>query len=198
MELLLIRHGESTANSSRLTAGRLDVPLTANGREQARELGMHLPQIMAGKKIVRVISSPLARAIDTAALLQLPLQADMDSRWMEMDYGDFDGLPIDSVPAGFWQRWMADIGYAPPGGESLVSVGTRVRSACHDIVSQGYKDDEIVVVVSHVSPIKAAIAWSLGAGDQAAWHMHLDTASVSSVSILDGKPLMHRFNQHYH
>ncbi|MHB8262589.1 MAG: histidine phosphatase family protein [Acidimicrobiales bacterium] len=198
MELLLIRHGESTANVSHLTAGCLDVPLTGDGRNQARELGTHLPEIAGKRTIVKALSSPLARALDTAAQLQLPLPVEVDPRWVEMDYGDFDGQPIDSIPTDFWQRWMEDIDYAPPGGESLADVGKRVRYACDDIVSQDYDDDEIVAVISHVSPIKAAIAWSLAVGDQAAWHMHLDTASVSCISVLDGKPLMHRFNQHYH
>ena len=194
MELILIRHGESTANASHLTAGRLDVSLSDNGRDQVHYLAGYLPGMLHSRKVVKLISSPLLRARETAALLDLGIPVDIDERWVEMDYGDFDGRPIDSISRSFWESWMSDIKFTPPNGESVASVGLRVREACNEVASSGYGDNEVVIAVSHVSPIKAAISWALGVDDSATWHMHLDTAALSSITVIEGKPIMNRFN----
>ena len=83
---------------------------------------------------------------------------------------DRDGLRRPRRPAGrlgdeptLWSRWRADPTFAPPGGESLAAVGERVRDACADLADAADGGD--VVVISHVSPIKAAIAWALGVDD---------------------------------
>ncbi len=50
------------------------------------------------------------------------------------------------------------------------------------------------MVVSHVSPIKAAVAWALGAGDDLAWRLHLSTASLTSVDWAADRPVLRSFN----
>ncbi len=197
MELILIRHGESTANASHLTAGHLDVSLSDNGRRQARNLAGYLPEMLQNRKVVRLFSSPLSRARETAMLMGLEAPVEIEERLIEMDYGDFDGKPIDSISRSFWEDWMSDINFTPPNGESVASVGLRVRAVCNDIAKSGYGNDEVVIAVSHVSPIKAAISWALGVDDSATWRMHLDTASLSSITIIEGQPIMNRFNVNF-
>ena len=121
--LILIRHGESTGNADGLLLGRLDAPLTERGLAQARMLG---PSVAGAS---RVISSPLARAQATAEALGTGLPVEIDERWIEVDYGEFDGRPLGSVPAEVWARWREDPDFRPPGGETLAEAGTRVRSA---------------------------------------------------------------------
>ena len=58
----------------------------------------------------------------------------------------------------------------------------------------GARADGDVVVVSHVSPIKAAVAWALGAGDDVAWRLHLSTASLTRVAWGVDGPVLHSFN----
>ena len=55
-----------------------------------------------------------------------------------------------------------------------------------------------VVVVSHVSPIKAAVAWCLGAADETAWRMFLDVAAVSRLSVGPRGPSLHSYNERHH
>lgn len=55
-------------------------------------------------------------------------------------------------------------------------------------------DEGDVVVVSHVSPIKAAVAWALGTGEGTAWHLHLSTGSITRVGWGAGIPVVHGFN----
>jgi broad specificity phosphatase PhoE len=157
----------------------MDVPLDELGRRQAVALG----QASALRDASRVVSSPLARARETAAALGPPVT--VDERWTEVDYGIYDGLEVGAVPELF-RQWSRDIRYVPEGGESLGAVGTRVREACEDLWPEAAERD--IVVVTHVSPIKAAVAWTLGVGDETSWRMFVDVASVTCVGPGRSRP----------
>jgi broad specificity phosphatase PhoE len=196
--LILVRHGESTGNAAGLLLGRIDAPLTERGLAQAKTLGGSL------SGITRVISSPLERARDTAAALDLGLPIEIDDRWVELDYGEFDGQPLGSVPSEIWKRWRSDPHYRPSGGETLAEAGVRVRSACEELFDDGESADARagdaragnVVVVSHVSPIKAAVCWAMGLGDEGAWRLYLATASITRIAWGAGAiPVLQRFNE---
>ena len=188
--LILVRHGQTTLNASGQLVGRIDAPLTEEGRRQA----VALQPVVRGA--ARVVSSPLARAVDTAALLGLDCPVEVDERWIELDYGEWDGMPFADVPRAEWERWRGDAGYTPPGGESLDAVGSRVAAACADLLADAAERD--VVVVSHVSPIKAAAAWALGVGQLTAFRMHLANASVTRIAKGWTGPVLHAFNETAH
>lgn len=190
--LILVRHGESTANAAGQLVGHLDAPLTERGLAQAKTLGPVLGDV------VRVVSSPLERARATAEALGTGLPVEIDDRWVEVDYGEFDGRPLESVPADVWARWRSDAMFRLPGGESLAEVGTRVRSACEELFAiggQSARSAGSVVVVSHVSPIKLATCWAVGLPDEGAWRLYLATASVTRITWGGGGPVLHRFNE---
>ena len=189
--LILVRHGESTGNADGLLLGRIDSPLTARGLEQARSLA----DTVAGAD--RLISSPLARARATASALGTGLPVEIDERWIEVDYGEYDGQKLTDIPAHVWRSWRSDPGFVPPGGESLASAGSRVREACEELFADpggAARGDGIVVVVSHVSPIKAAACWSLGMGDEGAWRLYLANASATRIRWGPGGPVLAGFN----
>jgi broad specificity phosphatase PhoE len=185
--LILLRHGQTAANAAGLLLGRLDPPLTELGFRQARALS----GVAGVAEASRVVTSPLLRTRQTADLLGPPVV--VDERWIEVDYGRYDGTPLVEVPASMWATWRADPSWRPEGGESLTSVGRRVRAACEELADEVAATD--VVVVSHVSPIKAGVAWALGAGDQAAWRMFLDVASVCRVVVGPLGPSLRTFNE---
>jgi broad specificity phosphatase PhoE len=190
--LILVRHGESTGNADGLLLGRMDMPLTERGLAQARTLG---PSVIGA---TRLISSPLSRARDTAEALGTGLPVEIDDRWVEVDYGEFDGRPLGAVPDEVWTRWRSDPDYRPPGGETLSEAGSRVRSACEELFAtdgEGARGSRPVVVVSHVSPIKAATCWALGIGEQGAWRLYLATASVTRITWGAGGPVLSQFNE---
>jgi broad specificity phosphatase PhoE len=60
--------------------------------------------------------------------------------------------------------------------------------------------DGDVVVVSHVSPIKAAAAWALGVGDEVAWRMYVAQASITRIGVggPGGLPSLRSFNETAH
>jgi broad specificity phosphatase PhoE len=185
--LFLVRHGQTAANAAGLLLGRADPPLTDLGRRQAEALAVALP------RPYRLLSSPLRRARDTAAAFGV--EVEIDDRWIELDYGGLDGTPLASVTADMWRRWRADCGFAPAGGESIRELGERVRESCEELASEARDHD--VVVVSHVSPIKAAVAWALAVTDAVAWRMFVEDAAVARVAIGPYGPVLRSFNERY-
>ena len=183
--LLLVRHGETPLNRQGLMSGRKDVALTDRGVRQAEEVARSLPVPD------RVISSPLRRTRDTAAAFGCAVE--VDERWIELDYGEFDGRAPASVPGETWARWRTDPSYAPPAGESLDTMAARVFAACADVAEEASRST--VVVVTHVSPVKAAIAWALGAPIGTSWRMYVEDASVSRVDIGPDGPMLRWFNR---
>jgi broad specificity phosphatase PhoE len=192
--LILVRHGESVANAQGLLLGRTDAALTEKGRAQAAAVTDLLP---AAVTLVR--SSPLSRARDTAELLGLRPPLEVDERWIEVDYGEFECQPLRDVPADVWREWRRSPDFRPAGGETLAEVETRVAAACDEL----FADDGAgaraaagdVVVVSHVTPIKAAVAWALGLGPELSWRLHLQTASVTRIGWSNDGPVLHGFNE---
>ena len=173
--LILVRHAQTEANAAGRLQGRHDLGLTEHGLAQVRAIATAVQPAL-------VVSSPLRRARQTAEAFGLPVM--VDERWVELDYGDLDGAPIKDVPASVWEQWRADPSWAPPGGESLVDLGRRVREACDELAARAMGED--VVVVSHVSPVKAAVAWALGVGDEVVWRMFLDVAAITRVRVASG------------
>jgi broad specificity phosphatase PhoE len=195
--LVLLRHGEATGNADGLLQGRIDSPLTDLGRRQAARLATFFHPGSIVPPVSRVITSPLVRAKRTAEELGLGIPIEIDERWVEVDYGEFDGQKLSGVPAEVWTAWRGDPGYRPEGGETLVELGLRVRSACEELFDtegEGARVDSTVVVVSHVSPIKAAVGWSLATSDAVAWRLWLATASITVIGWGNGAPVLQRFN----
>jgi broad specificity phosphatase PhoE len=67
MAIYLLRHGESEGNVQRVNQGRIDLPLTERGREQARTAGAWLARIGVEPQVI--YASPLRRAWETAELV---------------------------------------------------------------------------------------------------------------------------------
>ncbi len=182
--LIVVRHGRTEANASGLLLGqRLDPSLDELGRRQAATL----PAVLAGAR--RVVCSPLLRARQTADAIGLPVE--VDERWIELDYGVLDGTALGAVPPALWARWQSDDGFVPEGGESLATLGARVASACSDLAEEAAAQD--IVVVTHVSPVKAAVAWALGVPPGVAWRMYVAPASITRVALRP-RPSLHAFN----
>jgi len=202
--LLLVRHGQSEANVAGLLVGRLDSPLTELGRRQAKLLG----EVFASRSTTprRIVTSPLLRARQTSDAIAEALagggragerlEVKVDERFVELDYGELDGKAPSDLESGLWDGWRSDPSWRPPGGETLEEVGVRVAAACAALASEAVGDD--VVIVSHVSPIKAAVSWALGAGPELSWRLSLGVASISRIAIGPAGPALVSFNETAH
>ena len=186
--LFLVRHGRTLVNAENRLQGRIDHSLDEVGRRQSIEIAGAL------RNIDRVISSPLLRAIETAAAFNQKI--DVEPRFIELDYGDFDGLLQNEVPEEVWKNWRSDINYRPPNGESLAELNSRVCQVLNEIADESRERN--VVVVSHVSPIKAAIAWAVGVEVSSSWRMLLDRGSISRIELSPQGPKLRGFNDTSH
>jgi broad specificity phosphatase PhoE len=189
--IVLARHGQTDANRSGLLLGRADPALNERGCAQAEAVAASI-----APPPVAVVASPLLRTVQTAELIaaRFGLPVEIDDRLIELDYGDWDQRPLGEVPAEAWQSWRSDPEFAPPGGESLAHVQTRVAACVVDLLERATHDAP-VVAVSHVSPIKAAAAWALGGGAELVWRLRLDVAAVSKIGHGPAGPMLLTWNE---
>lgn len=147
--LLLIRHGETAWNAEHRIQGRLDVPLSATGVWQTRQLAQRL----ADEPIDAVVSSDLARAWMTGAPLAEArgLQMIAEPRLRERVFGIFEGKTLDEIAAQHPDELAAwrsrDVDWQVPEGESGTEFIARVLAALHDIVLA--QRGRTVAVVTH-------------------------------------------------
>jgi broad specificity phosphatase PhoE len=183
--LILMRHGRTTANAGGLLQGRLDLPLDGVGRAQVASMAERIGQPD------RLVSSPLLRARQTAEAFGVPYE--VDDRWEELFYGEYEGVKMSDIDPATWARWRGDEDFAPPGGESMRQLGVRVRAACEDLIADAI--DRTVVVTSHVSPIKVAVAWALNAPVSMSWRCFLDQAAACRIMCTPTGPMLLGFNE---
>lgn len=177
-QLWLVRHGETDWNRAGIYQGHADVPLNELGREQAAETAAQLASEHARDPFDRLISSPLMRARQTAAVAadRLGMPVCEDPAWMEINQGEWTGKDYRSVVADFAGRTVGLSGTGEsalsdsasaslldnraPGGESVREVAGRVRCAA-DRLARLYPGRKILVF-SHGLAIATLICHAQG------------------------------------
>lgn len=189
--IVFARHGETAPNRDGVILGRADPGLTEEGRLQAQRLA----ELLAKEEPVAVLTSPLLRTRETADAIAgaCGLEAETDERLLEIDWGAWEGRPVAGIATAEMERLRGDAGTAPEG-ESLAALGRRVEEFCAEALER----DGLVVAVTHVSPIKAAVAWTLGAPHDAAFRMFVALASVTRVARRTRGPMLVSFNETAH
>jgi broad specificity phosphatase PhoE len=183
--LILLRHGRTRLNATGRLQGRVDEPLDDVGHQQAKAAAVHIGPVD------ELISSPLLRAQQTAEAFGMPFTT--DERWIELSYGIYEGVPHADVPSEAWANWKVEPTWVPEGGEALATLDARVRAACDDIAERAM--DRSIAIVTHVSPIKAAVAWALGVGLEIAWRSHLSHSSICRIDVRRDGPVLFTFNE---
>lgn len=190
--IYLIRHGQSEANRDGLLVGHLDVDLTDVGVAQATALSGQLDGV------VRVLSSPLLRARRTAELAVPDVALEIEPAFIEMNYGELEGQTLREVGAATWRTLQDDHEWRVPGGESMADVDRRVHHRLDELMVQEpdlvASHEEHLAIFAHVSPVKSAVAWSLGTHGGVAWRMRLDNATVTAIGVVAGRPSLMRYN----
>jgi probable phosphomutase (TIGR03848 family) len=190
MTVILLRHGRSTSNTAHVLAGRSEgVELDDKGRQQSAELVQRIGEL----PIRAVVSSPLLRCRRTIEPLveALGIEASVDDRFAEVDYGEWTGRKIgDLVKEPLWSVVQAHPSAAVfPGGEGLAQVQTRAVAAVRDHdarLAEQHGGDALWLACTHGDVIKAVLADALG--------LHLDgfqrvSADPASVSVIRYTPL---------
>ncbi len=135
LNLLLTRHGMTTAGGGTMLGGQLDVELSNDGRTEAAALERRL----AGVRVDRIISSPMLRALETAQIVAAGRPVEVEERLREMDYGRWEGLlsaEIDARDPELRARWEHDpAATRTPGGELGEDVAARTRHFLVDLLA---------------------------------------------------------------
>jgi ribonuclease H / adenosylcobalamin/alpha-ribazole phosphatase len=199
--IILVRHGETAMTQQGRYSGRGDVPLSDEGQAQAMAAGGRVAGI--SRDVTAVLTSPLRRCVRTAELISaengaVPVTVVDDL--IECDFGDWEGLTFAEVqerwPAEM-TAWLDSTSVAPPGGESFQAVAKRVRGALATVVKS--YPGEVVVLVSHVSPIKLILRDALAAGDAFLHRLFLDAAGISTMDVWpDGNIAVRSVNETAH
>lgn len=188
MRLLLVRHGESQGNAEFRLQGRREFPLTARGASQAQRVAQRL----AGVPIAAVYTSPIRRALDTAAIIGgvCGLTPVPDARLQEYDFGEtLSGLTWPEIRQRAPEVVKALASNGPefpayPGEEGRHAFRDRVKSAVADILER-HAGDPAVAIVTHAGPIVALVMECLGRGYGRPIPFHIDNASVTELEFDD-------------
>jgi len=166
MAIYVARHGETELNATRVFQ-RPTTPLSERGRRQAEQLAVRLAPV----GITRILTSDLARAVETAhavaALTGAPVVIDPLLR--ERDFGDLRGRPYDTLgdldPFG--------TAYEPPNGESWPVFHDRVADAWQRVIALAAETDGHLGVVTHGLVCRALVerhlALAVGTSPPAMW-----------------------------
>lgn len=155
--ILALRHAPTAWNTAGLIQGRTDIPLDAAGRAHCADL--IIPPRWTEAKC---LSSPLARAMETARLLAL--DAEPEPRLIEMHWGAWEGQSLGSLRQTLGAT-MADnesrgLDFRPPGGESPREVQARLRPLLT-------RQTNPTILVTHKGVLRALYALATG------WTMHV-------------------------
>jgi broad specificity phosphatase PhoE len=146
--LTIVRHGETEWSKSGQHTSRTDLPLTDEGRAQAR----HAAHALAGIGYSLVLCSPLLRARETCELCGFRSAAQLTDDLHEWDYGEYEGLtsPQINETRPDWDLWTQGC----PGGESPAQIGARVDRLLERV--DGTEGDVLAFAHGHVLRVLAA------------------------------------------
>jgi broad specificity phosphatase PhoE len=184
--IYLVRHGMTEWNKEEIFRGRFDCKLNETGLAEARALEGYFRDIL----IESVYSSPLSRATDTAQAIAVSkgLKVAPDPAFVEIDYGEWQGLPLKEVErkyADTYRLWLErphEVTF--PKGENLTRVRTRAWEGFKRVVREN--PGKTVLVVSHRGVAKVLICAALGMDNSHFWQIKQDTGAVNSIEC-EGK-----------
>jgi broad specificity phosphatase PhoE/ribonuclease HI len=199
--LILVRHGETALTQQGRYSGRGDPELTDEGQAQAMAAAGRVAGL--SRDVTSILTSPLRRCVRTAELISaevggVPVTVLEDL--IECDFGRWEGLTFGEVQERWpreMQAWLSSTNVAPPGGESFQAVAKRVRGALATVVKS--HAGGVIVLVSHVTPIKLVLRDALAAGDAFLHRLYLDAAGVSTMDVWpDGNVAVRSVNETAH
>ena len=169
LQLVLVRHGETEWSREGRHTGRTDMPLTADGRAEAESAG----RLLSDFTFARVLSSPLARALETCRLSGFAERVETRDELLEWDYGEYEGVRTDEVHTTRpdWVLWRDGC----PGGEQPGDVGARADRLLAELES-GAGD---IAVFGHGHMLRVLAARWLELPPSAGARFVLATATVS-------------------
>ncbi len=178
--IVFMRHGQAENNTKRVLAGRTGgVKLTELGRRQAEGAARLVEEMGIGA----IYCSPIERTLHTAEIVggRAGIQPTVDERLTELEMGQFTGMRYDEIASlhgnVFFKFYSGDVEIARSGVETFESVRERVRSVAADVAAR--HPDTGVLLVTHMDPIKAMLADTMGLSAELLTKMIIANASMT-------------------
>ncbi|HYB20032.1 MAG TPA: histidine phosphatase family protein [Thermodesulfobacteriota bacterium] len=177
----LIRHGTTEWNREEIFRGRADCPLNDTGRAEAQAAAAYLREV----EIEKIYTSPLSRAAETAAAVaaERKLQAIPDLAFIDLDFGEWQGLPLKEVREKYpdlyrtWRERPQDATF--PGGENLAQVRARAWEGLLRVARDN--PEKTTLIVSHRVITKVLICAALGLDNSHFWQIKQDTTAINCL-----------------
>jgi phosphoserine phosphatase len=176
--IYIVRHGETQWNKEEVFRGRKDIPLNEMGQKQAEMVGLYFRD----KRIDRIVSSPLTRAVQTAEAISRTTSVAVESaeEFTDINFGAWEGLPLREVE----ERYPADLAtwktspenFKIESGETLETVRKRISMWLAEVMSE---KEGTFVVVTHRVICKLIVLYLLKIGNEHFWDMKYDPASIT-------------------
>lgn len=183
--LALLRHGETAWTAEGRIQGRSDPPLSDAGRASLKSL-----QLPAACRGMRVVTSPLARCVETASLLGAP-QAAREPRISEMSWGAWEGRRLEELRAELGEAMRENeargLDFRPAGGETPREVLARVREWLAEI-------SEPTLAITHRGVIRTVLVAATGWDMRGKPPARLDWNAFHLFRLDRGKPRIDRLN----
>ena len=195
----LVRHGRTASNRERRTMGWLDEGIDPGWVRAAAAVA----DVLGEEPVDRLLSSPLARALQTAAPLAARLRRPpvIDDRFGELWVGPWEGFTEDEIADRWpehWQRWRWEPHAVDVAGrETLADLNARVARAL-DALFADLVDGRVAVVFTHDAVVRAAIAWALDTGPEIYRHVEVANCSITTVGMVAGVRRLVRTNENAH
>lgn len=190
MNIYVIRHGETEWNKEEVFRGRKDIPLNDNGRRQAEHAGAYF----TGRSINRIVSSPLARARQTAEAIGKATDRMVETmeEFTDINFGIWEGLSLKEVGEKYPQEltiWrQSPQTLSVDGAESLVRVKERISEGLRGLYSE--ETGSTIVIVTHRVICKLIVLHLLEIGNEHFWDMKYDPASVTLLEKGTGRAVL--------
>lgn len=164
-DIYIVRHGETEWNLAGRMQGRLDSPLTENGKAHAVNNGKLLKSLGG---VEQLCVSPSGRTTETAFIINSIVQSHIEyfEELMERDCGDWSAMTVDEITSTFPDEWRSreddPYWFSPPGGECMNDMLLRVHQLLEDLY---VSDFESVALVTHGVMSKVILKYYLELGE---------------------------------
>lgn len=187
--IIFMRHGQAYNNVQKLLVGRnLESHLTDLGREQVRNTS----QILKTINIDQIYSSPVIRTVETAEIVSdivnMPFQK--DERLFEIELGKLVGMYYEDLinkHGNLFVKFYSD----DDNENSLLEFEVESFRAVKQRISELLKEitikhqNENVLLVSHLDPIKAAISLIMNIKPSSVYNIQVSNASLNIFKNYD-------------
>ena len=178
--IYIIRHGQTEKNRANVLQGRSDIPLNDSGRQQAEKVKDQF--IKAGIHFDLVYTSPLIRAVQTAAIIAEGIPQVKDERLIEMDYGPYEGMDLAN-PAPEVLEFFRDFVHnpAPNGMEPLQAIVVRLGSFLGEIREEAAEKN--ILISTHAIAMKGALEYLTPDSGGSYWSKFIGNCAVYTSEI---------------